>query len=146
MIRMSRVRGVAIALVTVAASAVPLLASAPAQAAGLLPTDDLAAPLQPPFLTALAAATMRVPDNLDLVLVARATGRSNGMELTELTEFLEPLHPRLARALAQRIGVRAWHCPGGLLTLGRGVAGRWEVSVEVEAALRGFGLGRGLGV
>jgi hypothetical protein len=111
---------------------------------GRLPDDDLSAPLQPPFLTVLAAATGRVPGNLDLVLVARATGRSNGMELTELTEFREPLRPRLARALAQRIGVRAWHCPGGLLTLGRGVAGRWEVSVEVEAALRGFGLGRGL--
>ncbi len=109
-----------------------------------LPEDDLSAPLQPPFLTVLASATGRVPDNLDLVLVARATGRSNGMELTELGEFIEPLHPRLARALARRIGVRAWHCPGGLLTLGRGVAGRWEVSVEVEAALRGFGLGRGL--
>jgi GNAT superfamily N-acetyltransferase len=66
------------------------------------------------------------------------------MDLTELDEFLEPLHPRLAMALAQRIGVRAWRCPGGLLTLGRGVGGRWEVSVEVEPALRGFGLGRGL--
>lgn len=111
---------------------------------GVLPGDDLAAPLQAPFLTVLAGATGRVPDNLDLVLVAPATGRSNGMELTELSEFIEPLRPRLARALAQRIGVRAWQCPGGLLTLGRGVAGRWEVSVEVEPALRGFGLGRGL--
>jgi hypothetical protein len=109
-----------------------------------LPDDDLSAPLQPLFLTTLASATGRTPDNLDMVLVAPATGRSNGMDLTELTEFLEPLHPRLARALAQRIGVRAWRCPGGLLTLGRGVAGRWEVSVEVEPALRGFGLGRGL--
>jgi hypothetical protein len=79
-----------------------------------------------------------------MVLVARATGRDTGMDLTELDEFLEPLHPRLARALAQRIGVRAWRCAGGLLTLGRGVGGRWEVSIEVEPALRGFGLGRGL--
>lgn len=106
--------------------------------------DDLAAPLRPAALTALAGITGRTPDNLDLVLVAPTTGRSNGMELSELAEFFEPLHPRLARALAQRIGVRAWHCPGGLLTLGRGVAGRWEVSAEVEPALRGFGLGRGL--
>jgi hypothetical protein len=28
--------------------------------------------------------------------------------------------------------------------MGRGVAGRWEVSLEVEPALRGFGMGRGL--
>lgn len=109
-----------------------------------LPGDDLSAPLQPPFLTAMAAVTGRVPDNLDLVLVARATGRLNGIELTEQTDFAAPLHPRLERALTQRIGVRAWHCPGGFLTLGRGVAGRWEVSLEVEPALRGFGLGRGL--
>ncbi|HEX5406082.1 MAG TPA: N-acetyltransferase [Pseudonocardiaceae bacterium] len=109
-----------------------------------LPDDDLSAPTQPQFLTLLAAATGRVLDNLDLVLVAQATGRLGGAELTELTEFVEPLPHRLARALAVRIGVRAWRCPGGLLTLGRGVAGRWEVSVEVEPALRGFGLGRGL--
>lgn len=109
-----------------------------------LPDDDLAAPLSPPFLTVLAAATGRAPDNLDLVLVAPATGRAVGMELTELTEFLEPLPSRLARALARRIGVRAWRCPGGMLTVGRGVAGRWEVSVEVDTVLRGFGLGRGL--
>jgi GNAT superfamily N-acetyltransferase len=102
-----------------------------------LPDDDLDAPLRWPFVTMLAAATDRVPAGLDLVLVAQATGRPNGMALTELTDFGEPPHPR-------RIGARAWRCPGGLLTLGRGVAGRWEVSVEVEAPLRGFGLGRAL--
>jgi GNAT superfamily N-acetyltransferase len=111
---------------------------------GWLPGDDLSAPTRAPFLTLLSAATGRVPDNLDAVLVAPATGRSNGMDLVELAEFTEPLHPRLARALAQRISVRAWTSPGGLLTLGRGVAGRWEVSIEVEPALRGFGLGRAL--
>lgn len=109
-----------------------------------LPAADLSAPLQPPFLSVLAGATGRLLDNLDMVLVAPGTGRRSGMDLTELDEFVEPLHPRLARALGQRIGVRAWHCPGGLLTLGRGVAGRWEASVEVDAALRGFGLGRAL--
>lgn len=111
---------------------------------GWLPDDDLSAPVQAPFLTVLSSATGRLPDNLDAVLVAPATGRPNGMDLAEMAEFAEPLHPRVAAALRQRIGVRAWTCPGGLLTLGRGVAGRWEVSVEVESALRGFGLGRGL--
>lgn len=109
-----------------------------------LPRDDLAAPLQPSFVASVAVATGRAPENIDSVLVAQATGRSNGMALTELTEFLEPLHPRLARALAWRVGVRAWRCPGGLLIMGRGVGDRWEVSLEVDPALRGFGLGRGL--
>ncbi|HEX5117912.1 MAG TPA: hypothetical protein VFW65_22240 [Pseudonocardiaceae bacterium] len=109
-----------------------------------LPDDDLSAPLDQSFVTALAAATGRVPDNLDAVLAAPATGRHGGTDLIELTEFREPLSPRLARALSRRVDVRAWRCPGGLLVMGRGVAGRWEVSLEVEPALRGFGLGRGL--
>jgi GNAT superfamily N-acetyltransferase len=110
----------------------------------LLPGDDLAAPLAQPFVTALAAVTGRVAGNLDTVLSAPANGRAGGIELTELAEFREPLSPRLARALGQRVDVRAWRCPGGLLILGRGVAGRWEVSLEVDAPLRGFGMGRGL--
>jgi hypothetical protein len=109
-----------------------------------LPAGDPAAPLAQPFVAALTSATGRAADNLDAVLAAPGTGRFGGVELTELTEFREPLSPRLARALGQRSDVRAWRCPGGLLVLGRGVAGRWEVSLEVDAALRGFGLGRGL--
>jgi hypothetical protein len=111
---------------------------------GRLPDDDLSAPLAQPFVAALATATDREADNLDVVLVAPGTGRFGGVELTELTEFREPLSPRLARALRRRVDVRAWRCPGGLLILGRGVADRWEVSLEVDAPLRGFGLGRGL--
>lgn len=109
-----------------------------------LPGSDVSAPLAQPFVTVLATAVGRVPDNLDMVLAAPATGRHGGTDLTELTEFREPLSPRLALALSRRVDVRAWRCPGGLLVLGRGVAGRWEVSLEVEPALRGFGLGRGL--
>lgn len=109
-----------------------------------LPDSDLSAPLTQPFVAALASETGRVADNLDVVLAAPGTGRSGGVELIELTEFREPLSPRLARALSQRVDVRAWRCPGGLLVLGRGVADRWEVSLEVDAPLRGFGLGRGL--
>ncbi|HJP77991.1 MAG TPA: hypothetical protein VJ914_27210 [Pseudonocardiaceae bacterium] len=106
-----------------------------------LPDDDLTAPFGPPFLTLLSAVTGREIGNLDSVLVARAHGRRRGLELGEVTDSD---HPRLARARQHRADVRAWVCPGGLLVIGRGVAGRWEVAVEVEPALRGFGLGRGL--
>jgi L-amino acid N-acyltransferase YncA len=51
---------------------------------------------------------------------------------------------RLARALRYRDDVRAWEVPGAIVVLGRGVAGRWEVSVEVELEHRGQGLGREL--
>ncbi|HEV3359883.1 MAG TPA: hypothetical protein VG247_23975 [Pseudonocardiaceae bacterium] len=106
-----------------------------------LPADDLGAPLGPPFLTLLSAVTGREIGTIDAVLVARAHGRRRGLELAEVTDSD---HPRIARARRHRADVRAWSCPGGLLVLGRGVAGRWEAAVEVEPALRGFGLGRGL--
>jgi hypothetical protein len=106
-----------------------------------VPEGDLGAPLGPPFLTVLAAVTGRAIGTTDALLVARGHGRRRGLELTETTDSD---HPRLARARRQRTEVRAWECPGGLLVLGRGVAGRWEVAVEVDAALRGFGFGRGL--
>jgi GNAT superfamily N-acetyltransferase len=51
---------------------------------------------------------------------------------------------RLARALRYRDDVRGWETPRGIVLLGRGVAGRWEVSVEVEPQHRGQGLGRDL--
>jgi GNAT superfamily N-acetyltransferase len=51
---------------------------------------------------------------------------------------------RLARALRYRDDVRGWEMPGGIVLLGRGVAGRWEISVEVEPEYRGMGLGRDL--
>jgi len=50
-------------------------------------------------------------------------------------------HARIARALVCRDDVRVWQADGGIVALGRGVAGRWEVSVEVEPAFRGRGLG-----
>ncbi len=50
-------------------------------------------------------------------------------------------HARIARALRYRDDVRVWQADGGIVALGRGVAGRWEVSVEVEPDFRGRGLG-----
>lgn len=51
---------------------------------------------------------------------------------------------RLERALRYRDNVRAWEGTGGILILGRGIGGRWEVSIELEPAYRGQGLGRAL--
>jgi GNAT superfamily N-acetyltransferase len=42
--------------------------------------------------------------------------------------------------------VRAWRADGGLVVLGRGVAARWEVSIEVDPDRRCAGLGRALAV
>ena len=62
----------------------------------------------------------------------------------ELTADADPAHPRIARALRYRDDVRAWQADGGVVLLGRGVAGRWEVAIEVDPAVRGRGLGRAL--
>jgi RimJ/RimL family protein N-acetyltransferase len=53
-------------------------------------------------------------------------------------------HPRVVRALRHRDGVRVWETPGAIVSIGRGVAGRWEVALEVEPGYRGKGLGREL--
>ena len=40
--------------------------------------------------------------------------------------------------------MRAWTVEGAILIVGRGLAGRWEVSLEVDPAYRGRGIGRAL--
>jgi GNAT superfamily N-acetyltransferase len=104
-------------------------------------TDDtIAAPLNARFLSALADVVGHEPGTLDNVLVA-PPGTSD-LQLIPA----EVDHPRVDRALLHRSDVRIWTTPdaAGLLTLGRGVAGRWEVSLEVDPARRGRGLGTAL--
>jgi GNAT superfamily N-acetyltransferase len=105
-----------------------------------LPADDLCAPLNPPFLTALTTRTGLVVNNIDAVFVATPLA-SAGLNLKAANDFD---HARAARARAHRVDVRVWTVEGGMLTVGRGVAGRWEVSVEVDELARGRGLGRAL--
>jgi hypothetical protein len=107
----------------------------PSWVSSVLPPEDLAAPMNPPFLTALGARTGRTASNLDVVLVAHG----NGVPTGTLTPFTGS-HPR---ALVQdRVDVRMWTVDGGFALLGHGVAGRCEVAVEVDVP--GRGLGRGL--
>ena len=112
--------------------------------AGRLPDGDLSAPLSPRFLVELEAATGRQLSNIDLVLVAHAAPRRPGGMPDGLVEAAGSDHARVARAERYRTGVRVWTCDGGLVLLGRGVAGRWEVAVEVSPPHRGRGLGRAL--
>ncbi|MGW6918442.1 GNAT family N-acetyltransferase [Kitasatospora sp. NPDC054939] len=105
------------------------------------PSDPLAAPLCPPFLTAFAERTGRTVGNIDLVTVAE---RLPGEPPLPLERIDAPDHPRVARALRYRDDVRAFAADGGMLVLGRGVAGRWECAIEVDAQARGRGLGRAL--
>jgi GNAT superfamily N-acetyltransferase len=102
--------------------------------------DPIAAPLNARFLSALADRVGYEPGTLDNLLVAPPGDSSLELVPAEID------HPRVARALLHRSDVRVWWTPdgGGLVTLGRGVAGRWEVSLEVTPACRARGLGTAL--
>ena len=106
----------------------------------VLPPGSLSAPLSARFLAALADRVGAEPGAFDAVLVAPAAA----VPLPGLVPAAAAGHPRMARADRYRVDVRAYAVDGALLVLGRGLAGRWEVAVEVDPAYRGRGLGRRL--
>lgn len=103
--------------------------------------DELAAAMNPRFLSALLDRTGRANDTIDLLTVA---GRLHGEPALSLCEISDPDHPRALRARRCRDDVRVWKTQGGVLVLGRGVAGRWEAAVEVDEDARHKGVGRAL--
>jgi hypothetical protein len=119
----------------------------PAWVAEQLDLDDIAAPLNPPFLYALEQLTGREVNGIDAMLVAPAlTGPAERVELTsDLTEITDLDRPRIRRAQRYRDDVRAYTDPyGGLVLTGLGLAGRQECALEVPEDSRGKGHGRRL--
>jgi GNAT superfamily N-acetyltransferase len=107
-----------------------------------LPDGDLGAPMSPGFLGWLGERLGSVPGSLDVVLAAEGLG---GIPPLELRPVGDPArHPRAARALRFRGDLEVWTDPegAGVLVLGLGLAGRREVSFEVDPARRNRGLGR----
>jgi GNAT superfamily N-acetyltransferase len=115
----------------------------PAWVTAQLPVGDLSGPLTASFLHVLSQRLRRYTGSVDMLTCADPlTGPPpTDLGLTELTNSAGAQHPRFLRALLHRDEVRAWQAPGAVLMLGRGVAGRFEVSVEVDPACRGRGLG-----
>jgi GNAT superfamily N-acetyltransferase len=114
----------------------------PVWVAERLPAGDLSAPLNPPFLSALSRHLGRRVNSIDMLCVAEPLP---GPPPLALTAARDCDHPRVARARRHRDGVHVWAAAGGgLIVLGRGVAGRREVAVEVPPDRRGQGLGRRL--
>ncbi|WP_374225177.1 GNAT family N-acetyltransferase [Streptomyces sp. ISL-98] len=101
--------------------------------------DPLAASMNPAFLMALMQRTgRRMNDTIDLLTCAHALPGAPDIDLLEIQD---PDHPRVARAMKFRHDVRVWSADGGVLILGRGIAGRWEAAIEVDEAVRGRGIG-----
>jgi GNAT superfamily N-acetyltransferase len=113
----------------------------PAWVAAQLPAGDLSAPLSPRFVQGLAEHIGREAHQTDMLACATALP---GLPPVELTAEADPAHPRIIRALRYRDEIRTWQADGGVLLLGRGAGGRWEVAIEVDADHRGRGLGRRL--
>lgn len=103
--------------------------------------DVLAAAMHPRFLTALLDRTGRTTDTIDLLTVAPSLPGDPPVRLRPLTD---PDHPRVRSTRRRRDDVRVWSTDGGILVLGRGVAGRWETAIEVDEPARHHGLGRAL--
>ncbi|NUR03682.1 MAG: GNAT family N-acetyltransferase [Streptomyces sp.] len=101
--------------------------------------DELAASMNARFLTALLERTGRRTDTVDALLVGDPLPGGPPLTLTEITDAG---HPRAFRARTHRDDVRLWAAQGGVVVLGRGVAGRLEVAVEVDEEVRHRGLGR----
>lgn len=80
-----------------------------------------------------------VIDAHDAVLVAPGTASGDLAERHDLES-----HPRVERARRLRRDVRVYGDERGVVTLGRGVVDRWELSVELLDAPRGSGAGRAL--
>ncbi|MFV0133530.1 GNAT family N-acetyltransferase [Streptomyces sp. HMX87] len=106
-----------------------------------LDCDALSATMNARFLTALMERTGRGSDTIDVMTVA---GPLEGEPPVALKEAGGPGHPRVVGSRRRRDDVRVWTADGGVLVLGRGVAGRLEVAVEVDEEVRHLGLGRAL--
>lgn len=108
-----------------------------------LPQGNLSAPLSSAFLQELAQATKRRAGSIDMLSCAMSLGGPPPLDLVPLPEST---HERVLRALSYRDEVRTWRADGGIVLIGRGVAGRLETAVEVDDDRRGHGLGRRLAI
>lgn len=94
----------------------------------------------PDFLRALAGPGAWI-GSLDLVMVRRA-GPATAPPLAPVTGH--DAHPRVVRSRRHRRGVVVLGDDRGLVTIGRGLVGRTELSVELTGALASEGAGRSL--
>ena len=113
-----------------------------AEVVAQLPPNDLGAPMKPPLLAWLERRLAAPAGMLDLVLVAPPTAEpARGLVGTDADD-----HPRVMRARQYRTDVRVFsdRDAHAYVVLGRGLAGRLEIAVEVAPEHRGRGLCRSL--
>jgi hypothetical protein len=104
-----------------------------------IPAGDLSAPMGPRFLQALAERLGRQAASTDMLTVAAALAGPPELRLAQVDGSD---HPRARRARHYRDDLAVWAGDGAVMLIGRGVASRWEVAVEVDPARRNEGIGR----
>jgi hypothetical protein len=112
-----------------------------------VPAGDLAAPTNPPFLTALAELTGRRVSSIDAMLLAPAITdpAKRAAAIEGLTVLSDHEHPRVERALAYRTDVRVYgDVYGSVVITGHGLVNRLECAIELPDDIRGQGHGRRL--
>jgi hypothetical protein len=94
------------------------------------------------FLASLADKLGVPPGSLDVLLAAPGSGQENEIELIEVTKG----DSRTERAHLYRTEVRSYADKQGgtILNVGRGIDGRWDLSIELEASHQSLGQGRAL--
>ena len=112
-----------------------------------VPNGELAIPMSPEFVSWAAARLGAKALTQDIVLVATAPGAQAAVPATvELVEVAESDHSRVAEASRHRRGLRVYETMdrAGVVVLGRGITGRWEIAYEADDHARNRGLGRAL--
>ncbi|HWB65548.1 MAG TPA: hypothetical protein VG708_01800 [Mycobacteriales bacterium] len=111
-----------------------------------LPTSDLASVgadglggAMHPAVQQLIAGPRGVIGVHDTTLVGRGLGGGRLPRRDDLAD-----HPRVRHAMTIRTDVQVYGDDRGLVTLGRGLAGRCELSIELAPELQGGGHGSGL--
>src|SRR5207249_4759974 len=96
-----------------------------------LPIDDIGAAMDVRFLAWLGRRLDAEPGMVDAVLAADPLDGDPDLPLIEVAATE---HPRARRAMRYRSGLRVFEDEGhgAVLTIGRGLAGRVEVSLEVD--------------
>jgi GNAT superfamily N-acetyltransferase len=103
-----------------------------------LDLDGFGSALHPALLQRLAGRHGQV-GVIDVTLAAQGAGGGALPERGDLDG-----HPRVRHARALREQVRVYGDERGLVTLGRGLAGRTELSIEIDTEQQGQGHGRSL--
>jgi GNAT superfamily N-acetyltransferase len=113
----------------------------PAEVLAAVDPANLNGPVAPDVLAWLADRTGLRAGSLDVVLAWTPRDLAPGPEVREVSR---DDHPRVVRARRWRSDLRVFAGDDGMVVIGRGLAGRLELSVEVDPAARDRGAARRL--